>query len=150
MSSLRLAVAAALALALPAAAHEESHHASALGQPGDPAKVGRIINVDLSDAMRFTPAQIAVEKGETVRFVVTNSGKVKHEMVLGSLKDLSAHAEMMKRFPDMHHEEPNQVLLDPGKTGEIVWQFTRAGTVDFACLQPGHFDAGMKGRVVVR
>jgi uncharacterized cupredoxin-like copper-binding protein len=151
MNPLRIAVAAIVAVALPAAAHDDTQHRpSALGQPGDPAKVGRTINVDMSDAMRFTPAQITVKKGETVRFVVTNSGKVKHEMVLGSMSELRAHAEMMKKFPDMHHEEPNQVLLDPGKSGEIVWQFTHAGTIDFACLQPGHFDAGMKGRIVVR
>jgi uncharacterized cupredoxin-like copper-binding protein len=151
MNVLHFAVCAGLTLALPVAAHEGTHHhASASGQPGDPAKVRRTIKVDMSDAMRFTPAQAKVKSGETVRIVVTNSGKVKHEMVLGSMEELRAHAEMMKQYPAMHHEQPNQVLIEPGQSGEIVWQFARAGIVDFACLQPGHFDAGMKGRIVVR
>ena len=53
-------------------------------------------------------------------------------------------------MPGMEHEEPNQVAPDPGKTGTLVWQLTRAGTVDFACLQPGHFEAGMMGKVSVK
>ena len=104
----------------------------------------------MTDAMRFTPASITVKKGETVRFVVKNSGKLKHEMVLGTANELREHAELMKKFPEMEHEEPNQVVLDPGKEGELVWQFTKSGTFDFACLQPGHFDAGMRGKIAVR
>ena len=92
---------------------------------------------------------LSVRQGETVRFVVKNSGKVKHEMVLGTEKELKEHYELMKKNPEMEHDEPNMVTLAPGKTGEIVWQFTRAGKVDFACLQPGHYDAGMKGAVSV-
>lgn len=55
----------------------------------------------------------------------------------------------MLKNPEMEHDEPNQLGLQPGQSGEIVWQFTQAGTVDFACLQPGHFEAGMKGAVAV-
>jgi uncharacterized cupredoxin-like copper-binding protein len=90
-----------------------------------------------------------VKRGETVRFVVKNTGKVAHELVLGSMKELKAHAELMRKHPGMEHEEPNQAFVKPGETREIVWQFTRAGTVDFACTVPGHFEAGMTGRVVV-
>jgi uncharacterized cupredoxin-like copper-binding protein len=125
-------------------------HGEALGKPGDSAKVSRTIAVDMSDAMRFTPSNVRVNKGETIRFVVRNSGRVKHEMVLGTAKELREHAQLMKRFPEMEHQDPNQVSLEPGKSGELVWQFTRLGTVDFACLQPGHFDAGMRGRIAVR
>ena len=100
--------------------------------------------------MRFTPANVAVKKGETIRFAVKNSGQLKHEMVLGTAKELRGHAELMKRFPEMEHADPNQVSLGPGKTGELLWQFTKTGTFDFACLQPGHFDAGMRGKIVVR
>ncbi len=125
-------------------------HGATLGKPGDPTKVSRTVEVDMTDAMRFTPARVNVKKGETVRFVVKNSGQLKHEMVLGTAKELRAHAELMKKFPEMEHADPNQVRLDPGKTGELVWQFTRVGTFDFACLQPGHFDAGMRGRIAVQ
>ena len=71
---------------------------------------------------------------------------MKHEMVLGTIKELKAHAEMMRKFPEMVHADPNQVSVEPGKTGELVWQFTKAGTFDFACLVPGHFEAGMVGK----
>ena len=138
--------------------HEVSHgdsmgmhgeHASAIGKPGDAAKVTRTVAVDMTDNMQFTPEKIAVKKGETVKFVVKNSGRIKHEMVLGSVKELKEHAAMMKKMPGMEHAEENMVVVDPGKTGDIVWQFTQAGKFDFACLQPGHFEAGMKGKIAV-
>ena len=125
-------------------------HASTVGKPGDPAKVTRTIPVDMTDNMRFTPAKITVKKGETIKFVVKNSGKIKHEMVLGSMKELKEHGEMMRKMPEMEHADANQVTVDPGKTGELVWQFAKAGKFDFACLQPGHFEAGMKGKVAVK
>lgn len=135
-----------------AVAHgEEEHgHANIIGNPGRATEVNRIINVDMADNMRFTPAKIAVKKGETIRFVVKNSGQVRHEMVLGSLKELKEHAEQMRKHPEMEHDDPNQVQVDPGKTGEFIWKFTNAGTFDFACLQPGHFEAGMQGNVAVK
>lgn len=139
----------------PAAAHhhaggDKDGHAGAMGQPGDAAKASRTVQVDMNDMMRFKPSQIAVKRGETVRFIVTNSGKVKHEMVLGSMKELKEHAELMRKMPEMEHADPNMVSVEPGKTGELVWQFTKAGKFDFACLQPGHFEAGMKGKVAVK
>jgi uncharacterized cupredoxin-like copper-binding protein len=90
-----------------------------------------------------------VKRGETIRFVARNTGKEKHEMVLGTIEELKKHAELMRKFPEMEHADPNQVTVDPGKTGELVWQFTKAGTFDFACLVPGHFEAGMFGKVRV-
>lgn len=124
-------------------------HASSLGKPGDPKKVTRTIEVGMNDTMRFAPANIAVKSGETIRFVVKNDGKLKHEMVLGTVKELKEHAALMQKFPEMEHADPNQVAVDPGKTGEMIWQFTRAGKIDFACLQPGHYEAGMAGKVTV-
>ena len=135
-------------------AHDDDpHHPGqddTFGKPGSPTKVSRTVAVDMSDAMRFNPASVTVKKGETIRFVVKNSGKLKHEMVLGTAKELREHAELMKKFPEMEHEDPNQLSVEPGKKGELVWQFTRVGTFDFACLQPGHFDAGMRGKVAVK
>ena len=128
-------------------AHED--HASALGKPGDPKKVGRTVDITMSDAMRFTPASVSVKKNETVRFVLRNEGKLKHEMVLGTIKELKEHAALMLKFPEMEHSDPNQASVEAGKTGELIWQFTKAGTFDFACLQAGHYEAGMKGHVMV-
>jgi uncharacterized cupredoxin-like copper-binding protein len=131
---------------------EEQHadgHAAALGKPGDPAKVARSVVVEMNDTMRFRPDSIRVKRGETIRFIVRNTGKVKHEMVLGTIKELKEHAELMRKSPEMEHADPNQVSVEPGMTGELVWQFTKAGTFDFACLVPGHFEAGMVGKVQV-
>lgn len=137
------------ALAAGAHAGGHGHDDEAIGKPGTAARVNRTVTVDMTDNMRFSPAGINVKRNETVRFIVRNSGKIKHEFVLGTEKDLQEHYEQMKRFPEMEHADPNMVTVAPGKTGEVVWQFTRAGKVDFACLQPGHFEAGMKGYVKV-
>jgi uncharacterized cupredoxin-like copper-binding protein len=123
---------------------------TAFGQEGDPKKVTRTIKLAMTDAMRFTPADLRVKKGETVKFIVTNSGKVLHEMVLGTPQALKEHAELMKKFPEMEHADANMAHVKPGKAGEIVWQFTEAGDFQFACLQPGHFEAGMVGKVAVK
>jgi uncharacterized cupredoxin-like copper-binding protein len=80
---------------------------------------------------------------------VKNSGAVKHELVLGTAEELKEHYAMMLKMPGMEHADDNMVSVAPGTTGEVVWRFTRAGKVDFACLQPGHYDAGMKGLVTV-
>lgn len=129
--------------------HAHTSDEKAYGKPGVATRVSRTVTVDMTDAMRFTPSGIAVRKGETIRFVVKNSGHVRHEFSLGSQRELAEHAAAMKRFPDMVHDEPNMVSLAPGAQGEVVWHFTRPGKVDFACLQPGHFEAGMQGHVTV-
>ncbi|WP_251879033.1 cupredoxin family protein [Achromobacter sp. Marseille-Q4954] len=133
------------------AGHGGGHDAAApIGKPGNPAKVSRTIVVDMTDAMRFTPDKIDVKAGETIRFKVSNSGKIRHEMVLGTTADLNSHYQMMLKDPGMRHEEPNSVSLEAGKAGDIVWTFDKAGTVAFACLEPGHYPAGMKGAVSVK
>ena len=131
---------------------DEDHHghAAAYGVPGNPDKVSRTVDVSMDDTMRFNPSHISVKRGETIKFVVRNDGKVKHEMVLGNMKELKEHAALMQKFPEMEHADPNQLSVEPGKSGEMVWQFTRTGKFDFACLQPGHFEAGMKGSINVR
>ncbi len=125
------------------------HDESAIGQPGQAAKVSRTVQVEMADTMRFTPANFAVKQGETIRFVVKNSGQLKHEFVLGTAKELKDHYQVMKKFPGMEHADANMLSVAPGQTGEVIWQFSKAGPVDFACLQPGHFDAGMKGLIKV-
>jgi uncharacterized cupredoxin-like copper-binding protein len=142
--------AAALFAAASAFAHGDAVEEMAFGRQGDPHKVTRTIQVQMNDKMRFVPAEITVRQGETVRFVAANKGAVLHEMVLGTPQDLARHAALMKKFPGMEHDEPSMTHVKPGGTGEIVWQFTRPGEFQFACLLPGHFDAGMVGRIVVR
>ncbi len=132
-----------------AQAHGHDEHAAAFGLPGDPQNVSRTVEITMSDAMRFNPASVSVQRNETIRFVLKNEGQLRHEMVLGTIKELKEHAALMIKFPTMEHSDPNQASVLPGQTGELVWKFTKTGSVDFACLQPGHYDAGMKGQVVV-
>jgi uncharacterized cupredoxin-like copper-binding protein len=119
------------------------------GRTGDPRKASRTIRVDMADTMRFAPAALEVKQGDTVKFVVKNSGKQMHEMVLGSMKELKEHAELMRKQPGMEHDEPYMAHVEPGKIAEIVWQFTKAGEFHYGCLIPGHFEAGMVGRIKV-
>lgn len=144
-SGVLLATTAAMA----AGNHAGGHHDSPIGKPGVASKVNRTIQVDMASGMRFKPADIPVKKGETIRFVLKNTDVVKHEFSLGTPQELLEHYEVMKKFPDMEHDEPNKISLAPGQQGEVIWTFTKAGAVDFACLHVGHFDAGMKGQVKV-
>jgi uncharacterized cupredoxin-like copper-binding protein len=139
----------ALVFAASAAMAGPDHGSNPVGEPGMAAQAVRTIEVDMADNMRFTPAEISVRQGETVRFVVKNSGAVKHELVLGTPEELKEHYALMLKMPGMEHADDNMVSVAPGQTGEIVWRFTGSGKVDFACLQPGHYDAGMKGLVNV-
>lgn len=107
------------------------------------------IEIDMSDAMRFDPAQIDVKQGETIRFVVKNPGVLMHEMVLDTMVDLRSHSELMKKHPEMEHDEPYQAHVQSGTEGVMVWQFTQPGEFYYACLIPGHFEAGMFGKIVV-
>lgn len=133
----------------PEEAASRSGSEDAYGTPGDRHRATRTIEIEASDDMRYTPATIAVAQGETVRIVVKNTGQVPHELVLGSLAEVKEHAEMMRTHPGMAHDEPNQVMVEPGRTRKLVWHFSRAGKFDFACTIPGHLEAGMKGMVVV-
>lgn len=157
--TLMLALTSAVWLTLPqvACAHGDETHAAgpvkreqtAWGIAGDAKAAKRSVTVTMSDAMRFTPDSIAVRQGETVRIVVRNDGKQLHEFVLGTRKELDEHAALMLKFPGMEHDEPYMAHVPPGKTGEIVWTFNRAGDFDFACLIAGHYQAGMVGKISV-
>ena len=119
------------------------------GIAGDAAQAKRSIDVGKSDTMRFTPERISVKLGETVRFVARNDGKQMHEFVIGTKAENAKHAELMLKFPNMEHDEPYMAHVPPGKTGQIVWTFNRAGTFEFACLIAGHYQAGMVGTITV-
>jgi uncharacterized cupredoxin-like copper-binding protein len=137
---------------IPASAHEDHGHFSA-GEPGDPKKPARIIKVVMREdgkKMAFEPARITVRKGEQIRFVLENAGIDDHEFVLATVKENRKHAELMKKFRDMEHDDPNAKRLAPAAHDEILWKFTKAGTFEFACLIPGHREAGMLGKVIVK
>lgn len=119
------------------------------GVAGDPKKVTRTINMDAFDTMRYSPSTINAKLGETIRFVMHNKGKIMHEIVIGTPAELKEHAALMKKFPTMEHDAPHMLHVAPGKKGEIIWKFNRAGTFTFACLIAGHFEAGMAGTIVV-
>ena len=119
------------------------------GIAGDAKAARRTIEFRMTDNMRFSPDKLEVRQGETVKFVLRNSGAVMHEFVLGTKKELEEHAALMVKFPTMEHSEPYMAHVAPGKTGEIVWTFNRAGDFDFACLIAGHYSAGMVGKIKV-
>lgn len=145
---------------------------TAFGRAGDPRQAGRAIRIGMDDSMHFVvtasarpdrtsdvraggaaqiaPGDIAVKTGETIRFVVRNDGKAMHEMVIGTMEQLKEHAELMRRFPGMEHDEPYMAHVAPSEEGEIVWQFTRAGEFHYACLVPGHLEAGMIAKIIVK
>ena len=148
-SLVAFAIAASATGALASGNHAGGHGESSIGKAGVAAKASRTVTVEMADSMRYTPSDIQVKRGETIRFLVKNSGKVRHELSLGTEKELLEHLEQMKKFPGMEHDEPSKITLDPGKQGDIVWQFTKAGAVNFACLMPRHFEGGMKGLVNV-
>jgi len=155
-----LCTAMSLSLAAgPAIAHGDAPKAGAkvatkaeqmvFGIAGDPKKVTRTIDVDAHDTMRYSTSTINAKRGETIRFVMHNKGKIMHEIVIGSPAELKEHAALMKKFPTMEHDAPYMLHVAPGKKGEIIWEFNRAGTFTFACLIAGHFEAGMAGTIVV-
>ena len=161
MNTFALLLATAL-LAGPAAvfahgseAHDDAPKAAAVkeqkpwGIAGDASAARRTITLDMSDNMRFTPERISVKRGETVRLRVANTGQVMHEIVLGTPASLDEHAQMMLKFPTMEHGEPYMAHVSPGKSGDLVWNFNREGSFDFACLIPGHYQAGMRGTITV-
>lgn len=133
-----------------ASARADAGHSHEIGKPGDPKKISRTVEVTMSDQMRFSPDSVRVKRGETIRFVVKNNGELKHELVIGTAKELKEHAAAMQKNPEMEHDDPNAITVEPGKTGELIWQFTKSGNLNFGCLVPGHFEAGMVGKVTVQ
>ena len=156
-----LFAASALGLGIPglALAHVNEHHPKKTGPvrkeqkewgiAGDARAVRRTIDVRMGDDMRFTPARIDVRRGETLRFRVHNEGKTMHEFVIGTRAENALHADLMVKFPNMEHDEPYMAHVSPGRTGEIVWTFNRAGIFEFACLIAGHYQGGMVGSIHV-
>ncbi len=130
------------------------------GMPGDMANVSRTVVIIAKDN-KFNLKKIQVKDGETVRFVIKNKGTLVHEMTIGTPEMQKAHqSEMMKMMDAGHlmadkvmgkmdHSHGNSALVEPGKTGEVIWMFHKGATLEFGCNVPGHYDDGMKGNFVI-
>jgi uncharacterized cupredoxin-like copper-binding protein/Cu/Ag efflux protein CusF len=154
---MKLILALIAALAAPLASAHGDNHAGEPAAVAEQTKWGiagsvatRTVTVDLLDSMRFSPDRIEVAEGETIRFVIHNRGRMLHEMVIGTPSEIAEHAALMARFPNMEHDSPYMAHVAPGKQGEIVWTFNRAGEFEYACLLAGHYAAGMRGRILVQ
>ena len=138
----------------PSFAHTETgaqaQVATGAGRAGDPARITRTVIVGMADSMRFSPAALVVPRGETLRITARNDGAVMHEIVLGTRAEIASHRAAMQRDPAMAHGAPYMAHVAPGASEHVVWQFDRPGTFEYACLLPGHYEAGMTGSVTVR
>jgi uncharacterized cupredoxin-like copper-binding protein len=149
LAGIALAAAPASAASGPAGhAHDHkgvAHGATGTdGGPGNPAEVSRVVRIEARDTA-FNVKQVQVKQGETVKFVVTNKGELKHEFSIAGAKEHAEHRAMMQQMPDMLHDDPNVVTLMPGDTKELVWKFGKDTDIEFACDLPGHYEQGMKG-----
>jgi uncharacterized cupredoxin-like copper-binding protein len=139
---------------IPARAHED-HALFSAGEPGDPKKPARTIRVLMVDYgsetdMKFEPSLITVRKGEQIHFILENDGTESHEFMLATGAENRKHAALMKKFPDMEHDDPNGKRVAVSERGELFWRFTKVGEFEFACLIPGHYEAGMHGKIIVK
>jgi uncharacterized cupredoxin-like copper-binding protein len=148
---------ACVVMAAPAAAEPgkpgHSHTHFSAGQPGNAKKPARVIEVAMIEGdgkMLYVPDRIEVRRGEQIRFVLKNNGELDHEFLLATTKENLKHAEVMKKYPDMEHDDPNGKRLAPKGTSEILWRFTKRGEFEYGCLIPGHREAGMVGKVIVK
>ena len=120
------------------------------GGPAAADQASRSVEVTAGDSMAFDPPSLEVAAGETITFVVTNTGTNVHEFTLGDAAMQREHADAMAHMPaGMAHELPNSVAVQPGETKRLTWRFGAGGTLEYACHEPGHYDAGMHGSITV-
>jgi uncharacterized cupredoxin-like copper-binding protein len=135
-----------------AKAYDHPEHAP-IGSPGTGAEITRTIEVKINETesgyMLFEPDVIHIEHGSVVRFEITNSGSVDHEFFLGSFDEIAKHQKWMRRHPDMEHNDPNSVTIPSAKTATLDWEFSDITNLEYACLIPGHREAGMFGVIIV-
>ncbi len=141
-----------------------------IGEKGDPNKVDRIIKIKMYDNY-YEPNSIKVKKGETIKFIVQNLGEmvheyniatkemhikhqpemeklVEHEILLGDRIDMKKMKEMSKKDHSLSHSHSNSVMVEPKKTGEIIWKFSKDINLEMACNVPGHYETGMVGKII--
>ncbi len=172
-SVLAATLALTISVGAPATAKPGRGHGqeSAIGEPGNASQASRTITMKMTDN-RFTPGKVSVRKGETIRFKVKNSGNFVHEFNIGTAAmHIDHQKEMMMMFDHgalevdkihrgkmamampngatMQHDDPNSVLLEPGETAEVIWEFSTDAELEFACNLPGHYESGMMGHIRV-
>jgi len=103
------------------------------------------VRIEVDDTMRFSPATWEARAGEPIRIILVNKGKVDHELVIGSEKEIMAHAKEMANPNTKGHHHTNEVSAKLGQQTELVWTFKDPGKYAMACFEPGHYEAGMKG-----
>ena len=124
------------------------HHMN-IGQPGKYSEITKILSINASDQMNFSPSGIELKSGQTIEFVVTNTGQLPHEFVLGTREQIEMHRQEMRDMPDMKHSDNNTLSLKPGETKTLIWKFTSVGDFLAACTLPGHYEAGMITKINV-
>lgn len=133
-----------------------AHHAEAsagpVGSPAEPSDSSQIIKVSLTDEMKisFDRELSSIKSGTVIQFIVKNEGKIPHEFSIGNQSEQQAHAEMMRKMPGMTHSDGNTVTVEPGMTKELTWNFEGSDMVVFACNIPGHYEAGMFQKAVLK
>lgn len=170
-SALALA-AAAQAAEGPAGHGHTPGSSSAIGEPAKASGTTRTVMVKLIDNA-YEPESVQVKAGETIRFVLTNAGQLLHEFNIGTAVMHAEHQKEMATMMEhgmltptgvnpqmmnmdmgggrsMKHDDPNSVLVAPGEKKELVWKFTQAVDLDFACNIPGHYESGMVGKIEFR
>ncbi len=140
-----------------------------IGEPGHLNEVDRTIEIKMFDNY-YEPNQIDIKKGETVKFVVKNMGELVHEfniatkemhikhqpemlkmvgmeILLGDRIDMKKMKEVAKTDKSMAHSHSNSVLLEPNKSEDLIWKFSKNAKLEVACNVPGHYQAGMIAKV---
>ncbi|MGH8307651.1 MAG: cupredoxin domain-containing protein [Gammaproteobacteria bacterium] len=130
-------------------AHAQTTEHFPYGHPGSSGKPATVIHIQALDTLRFRPESITVHRGETVKFVVSNDGKLTHEFVIGDAALQAAHEKEMQAMAGKPMHDVNGITLPPGQTKTLVWTFTRDGVTEYACHEPGHFAAGMVGKITI-
>ncbi|MDQ3690945.1 MAG: cupredoxin domain-containing protein [Chloroflexota bacterium] len=110
----------------------------------------RTVEVTMTDDLRYDPAGLSVNAGETVRFVVRNAGANVHEFLIGTADQQAVFAEEMADGHGGGHAADAGVSVEPGATAEFTYSFT-ADDRDLliGCHQPGHYEGGMVAPVAV-
>jgi uncharacterized cupredoxin-like copper-binding protein len=151
-----LAMAIAPFVAHAAGTHSDGHghDEMALGKPAEsePSRTVEVVmkeDYDGENIYIFDKDKLTFAAGETVRLHIVNAGEEVHEFVMDTAEANAEHKAMMAKFPEMEHDDPNAVRLNPGEEADIVWTYGEQGTYEFACLLPGHYEAGMHGPLII-
>ena len=143
-----------LVVTVPTRASADAGHTHfSAGVPGDPKRPARTVEILMTEGdgkMEYVPSRLEVKRNEQIRFVLKNVGELAHEFVLASTSENLKHAVLMQKYPDMEHDDPNGKTLQPKANAEILWRFTKRGEFEYGCLIPGHREAGMTGKIVVK